>query len=190
MIVGFMGQKHSGKDTVCDFLSCGMGYTKIAFATPLKNSIKELFGFTEEQLHTVNKDKIDINWGIKPRDALQFIGTDMIRDLFPKLIPNIGEDFLVKRANIWVENNSDIKNIAFSDVRFQNEVDYIHSLGGVVIKIYRPNSTYDSHISESGINEIDNFDYKINNNSTIDDLYKNVEEVIRKVREDRKKKFD
>ena len=40
-------------------------------------------------------------------------------------------------------------NIIFSDLRFQNEVDMINELGGVVIKVNRPNlNIIDNHKSE------------------------------------------
>ena len=53
----------------------------------------------------------------------------------------------------------------------------IKSLGGYIIKVNRNNALNDEHISE---NELDNtnFDCIIQNNSSIQDLYRKIKEII------------
>ena len=187
-MIGFIGKRHSGKDTASDYLVNKYGYTKRAFAEPLKLGLKELFGFTDEQLYTNKKEEIDDVWGISPRVACQVIGNDIVRDLFPKmLLPNIGMDFWIKRADIWYENNKKEHNnkIVWSDVRYQNEVDYILSKGGLVVKIVRPkmdnNDNVDEHCSETSLDIIDNYgEYIINDKLTdfyidIDNLHNHID---------------
>ena len=80
-------------------------------------------------------------------------------------------------------------NPVIADVRFQNEVDIIHSWEGIVIKVVRPinnNKNNDKvsenvHISEIGIDSIKNYDYLIINDGTLEELYQKVENVISKI---------
>ena len=180
MIIGFLGKKMCGKDTTCNYLITKYGYKRISFADPLKKCIKELFGFTDNQLYSHEKEVTDIYWDIKPREAMQFVGTDIVRDTFPKkLLPNIKNDFWIKRADLIYKQNPNNDKIVFSDVRFQNEVDYIHSIGGIIVKINRNNiKNYDTHKSELEIDTIKNFDIQIDNNSNLTDLYINLEKFV------------
>tara|TARA_Y100000389_G_scaffold201557_1_gene244530 strand:- start:956 stop:1543 length:588 start_codon:yes stop_codon:yes gene_type:complete len=180
MIIGFLGKKMCGKDTACNYLIKNYEYNKISFAEPLKKCIKELFGFTNNQLYSHEKEVTDTYWGIKPREAMQFIGTDIVRDTFPKkLLPKIQNDFWIKRADLLYKQNPNNNKIVFSDVRFQNEVDYIHSIGGIIVKINRNNiKNFDAHKSEIEIDSINNYDILIDNNSSLSDLYINLEKNL------------
>lgn len=50
MIVGLAGLAGSGKDTVADFLVKNHGFTKVAFADPLKRICRDVYDFSKEQL--------------------------------------------------------------------------------------------------------------------------------------------
>jgi len=82
---------------------------------------------------------------------------------------------------VWRRNkkkNPDCK-IVITDVRFENEVKFIQSLGGIVFKIYRPSiPTIDQHISEIELQNITCYDYLIENNGSIDDLYSKLNDLI------------
>ena len=184
-MIGFSGKRHSGKDTAADFfVDCG--YTKRAFAHPLKKGVQELFGFSDEQLYTNKKEDIDVNWCISPRDAFQFMGTDVVRKMFPLLLPDIGEDFWVCSAKKWYDNNVDGHKglVVWSDVRFQNEVDFILNNGGKVFKIERPqlkkiDEKVDKHLSEVSVEDIKNFTGTIFNDGTIEDFYEKLNKIIK-----------
>lgn len=49
-IVGLMGLKGSGKDTVADHLVAVRGYTRLAFADPLRDEVMQGFGVTLQDL--------------------------------------------------------------------------------------------------------------------------------------------
>ena len=70
--------------------------------------------------------------------------------------------------------------IIMSDVRFQNEIDMIHNLGGYIIKLNRPtiNNT-DAHESEKNIDNLKG-DFNIINDGSLQDLYNKVDEIIGK----------
>jgi len=185
MIIGIAGKKRSGKDTISDYLIQEYKFIKYGFADPIKDIAKIIFGFTEEQLYGNEKDIIDLHWGIKPRDFFQKFGTDYGQFIFPEHFPEIfkGKNergLWVKVFKNWyldkLDKDPDIK-VIINDVRFFHEYDIIKYLGGYIIKVNRNNSLNDEHISE---NELDNtnFDCIIQNNSSIQDLYRKIKEII------------
>ena len=43
LLIGLVGRKRHGKDTVADYLTQKYNFTKDSFASPLKKTLKELF---------------------------------------------------------------------------------------------------------------------------------------------------
>lgn len=175
-MIGLLGTKGVGKTTIARHIEDVYGYKKMSFASPLKNAVKEIFLFSDDQLYTHKKDIIDFRWNITPRSCLQYIGTDLMRD-----------SSIVKGQNFWInrlefELSPNTLKYVIDDVRFQNEVDYIHKKGGFVIKIDRnlcENPQFeDTHKSEIETNCIKNYNYIIRNNSTIQDAYAGIDNII------------
>ena len=182
-MIGFLAKKHNGKDTAADYLVNKKGYVKRSFAEPLKKASKELFGFSDEQLYTDKKEEIDELWGVSPRKVFQVLGTDVVRDLFPSmLLPHIGNNFWVKSAEIWYKNNFETHkgNVVWSDVRFQNEVNFILKNGGIVVKIERDfkENNQDKHSSEMSIDNIDNYTTVIKNDGSLESFYSKIEDLF------------
>ena len=183
-LIGFMAKKHGGKDTSASHLSDVYGFKTLKFADPLKKACKAMFNFTSEQLE-ITKETIDPRWKITPRHAFQFVGTELVRNHIDELIPGIGADFWVKNMEMRIRKlrsvNSNV-NISISDVRFQNEVNMILRLGGIIIKIERPLSgtEKDNHPSEVFMDQIENYDQLIINDGTIYDLFQKVDNVLEK----------
>jgi hypothetical protein len=124
-IIGIAGKKQSGKDTVCNILKTMIGWEKcfrVAFADELKDEIAKAIRMDREY---INKHKENF------RLILQGWGTDFRRKL-------CGEDYWIKK---WHDKVcymlSEMPNctIITPDVRFQNEADIIHQMGGIVIGI-------------------------------------------------------
>ena len=180
MIIGLLAKKGFGKDTAGDYLVTNYGFKKVAFAEPLKDACAILFGFTDEQLYGSLKEVVDERWGVPPRKILQYLGTDILRNEINTVIPGIGENFWINRLKINCEQNPDIKYV-ISDVRFQNEVDWIHEMGGVVIKIDRPILSDDRHGSEKNIDLIENYDKLINNDGSIEEFYEKIDVVFKTI---------
>jgi len=172
MIIGITGKKFNGKDTVSDYIVSKYNFTKIAYAEPLKEVCRNLFNFNDDQLYGNKKEEIDPFWNITPRQAFQFIGTDMIRNNADKLLVGINNNFWVKclEKRILDLKSRGIKNIIVSDIRFINEADLIKRLDGNLIKVSRNIPNNDSHISEV---EIDNIkeDILIENKGSLEELY-------------------
>lgn len=181
MLFGILGRKFAGKDTVADYMCSKHNFKKLVLAEPLKEACKLLFNFSDEQLYGNLKETIDPNWGTTPRIVFQYLGTDIFRKDIHKIIPDIDDNFWVNLAiSKYLEMKNVNKNalIVISDVRFQNEIDNIHKQGGIIIKIIRPSlSNTDAHESEKNIDNFDS-DYTIINDSTKDDLYGKIDNII------------
>ena len=182
VVIGILGKKRHGKDTISNHIIKKYKYQSMAFASPLKEACRTLFGFNDEQLYGDDKEVIDNHWKITPRDAFQFVGTDLIRHQMKNICPDIGENFWVEctKKRILDELTKNPKtNIVLTDVRFPNEANLVHEFGGIVIKVERPDiKSSDEHISEKGIDDIKQFDHKIINDSTIDELNKKVDAIF------------
>ncbi len=72
--------------------------------------------------------------------------------------------------------------LGISDIRCQNELDMVHSLEGVVIKVNRPNLHLlyenDTHESETEIQNLVGYDYEVLNDSSIENLHSKVDELF------------
>ena len=179
-----MGKKYSGKDTLGKFFIERYKYKHITFAQPLKEMIQNVFSITKEQLNEpILKEEKDEYWQVSPRQMMQFIGTELFRDQMKNLIPNIEEDVWIKilerKIMKDVEENKGKDNenkYVITDVRFKNEINFIRKNNGIIIKMYRNvDNKIDEHKSENEVEEMD-YDYLVENNGTIEELYDNVKD--------------
>ena len=184
MLIGFSGKRAAGKDTAANYL-IKLGFEKRAFADPLKNACKELFLLSDSQLNGTQQDKesIDNRWfGCTPRMMMQYVGTDLLRNRLNGLIPGIGNDLFIHNFGLWYDEkkkNNPKSMVVVTDVRFRNEVEMIHSRGGIVIKLERANGLpVDSHESEISIDNITDIDYVIDNNGSLSDLYNSLQKIV------------
>ena len=179
MVIGIVGNKNVGKDTLADYLVENKDFTKYAFADPLKNCLKELFGLSDDQLYGDKKEEYDPIWETTPRELLQFFGTEIMQYKIQDLLPNLKRTFFIKRFEQFVNENPN-KNIVVSDIRFQHELDVVLKYNGTVIKVERKNSskTFLNHASESNIDKLINFTYKIENNDTKEELFNKFNNLV------------
>jgi len=182
MLFGLLGLKRSGKSTVANYLVNNHGFVEKSFADPLKKACKELFLLEDEQLYGTQEDKEtpDNRWfGCTPRQMMQFVGTDLLRKQLNVIMPGIHQNLFTYHFQLWIKHNPNL-NVVISDVRFQNEVDFIHSLGGKIIKLQRDeNINYDDlHESEKNQELIKNYDSFIVNNDTMKELFDNISFIV------------
>ena len=139
MFVGILGFIGSGKGTVGDILS-DIGFEKISFASHLKDVTSVMFGWDRNLLEGDTdesrefREEVDPFWSDKlgrkftPRLALQLMGTEVGRNVF-------GESLWVDALENKTRNVDE--NYVITDVRFQNEIDWIRSRKGILIEIRR-----------------------------------------------------
>ena len=177
-IIGIVGKKHHGKDTIADMFVDRYNFKKISFANPLKEGCRHIFGLTYEQLYGDKKDVVDEYWRVTPRRLLQFVGTELFRNQLSKLIPDIGSSIWVKCVEKTILDNPNT-NYVISDIRFQDELDMLKKHNSFIFKVDRPDlSNRDEHISGKGIDEIEGYDKLVLNDSTIDKLHNEITRTI------------
>jgi len=89
-VIGLVGRARVGKDTVADYILSKYGtYLKVRLAQPIKDAICALYGFTPQQVEGSEKEEIDVQWGISPRQAMV--------QLTDSMMTFMGHDFFTKR---------------------------------------------------------------------------------------------
>ena len=172
MIIGISGKIGSGKDVIGLCLKDHYGYTVVKFADKIKQ-IACLMTNTPMDLQTSQRGKASFleDWGMTVREFQQKLGTDAVRNGLHK--------------DAWVlatlSHYEDHFNWAVTDTRFINEAERISSLGGINIRIERPNNPFpeSDHPSEKELDDY-TFDYTVVNDGTIDDLFNKVHSIIKK----------
>lgn len=170
-ILGITGKMMSGKDTAAEFIRFAFCHdSRITwFARPLKQMMIEYFGFTVDDLYTTEgKQRYNDFWGMTNREALQRVGTECFRNNFHK-------DTWLKTMELNIMNRPS-KLIIIPDVRFPNEADLIHGLGGTLIKIDRNIQRDDQQMKHASETEIDHLpcDGVIKNIGTRVEFFKSV----------------
>ena len=117
----------------------------------------------------------------KPRELLQFLGTEIIRN-------KIGQQFFVKRIVDDIKIYSNFMDVAvISDARFIDEIEYPkkHFKDAITINIVKPNLVTDltdkqqQHPSEISLNDYNKYDYVIVNDGTLEQLEEKVINILR-----------
>jgi len=176
MIIGIAGHARHGKDSIADVLVKRYGYRKHALADVMKEACRVIFGWTDAHLYGDLKDKIDPNYGISPRHALQTLGTEWGQYKLSEY-DSFAE---VTGRKLWV--NSLLSRVSggtvISDVRFLHEAQAIKEKGGIIILVRRFDKDKEypwdkNHASELSVEEITP-DYLIENNQGLKELEEKV----------------
>lgn len=181
IVVGLTGLKRSGKDTVADRLVEQHGFTKVAFADPLREMALALDPLVADGYH-LSDAVTDLGWEEakeypEVRRTLQRLGTEVIRGFVDNSywVDEMHDRLLELRAD-------GVERVVISDARFENEVDLVvddHAWflwAGFVVRVDRPGMTIgDGHASEHP--ESLHHDYVITNDGTLDDLHAKVDSL-------------
>ena len=156
-IIAICGAKRSGKDVLAEHLVRKYNYERIAFAEPLKHAIKTLFNFDDEQVGigkdtgTGKKDALDERWGITPRAALQFFGTEVMQEKIQELLPDIKRNFFANTLKNYIKTRMDAneeQRFVISDLRFLHEYEVLFSIPNIrkddiaIIRVIRPDAGF------------------------------------------------
>lgn len=167
-LIGIHGRAGSGKTTVAEMIP---GATVIQLADPIYAMLECCLGVHEKWLRRPAMKAREIPWiGKSPRQLLQTLGTEWGRRM-------VCDDFWIKILGfrIMALQRSGASVIAVADVRFENEAEFLRSVGGEIWHILRPGTDQpNAHVSEAGI-AIRDGDHVIDNNGTLDDLKAQVE---------------
>ena len=173
-LIALTGRAGSGKDTVADHLCAHHGFTRYAFAKPIKDMLK-VIGVDCDNRDT--KEEPHPLFVKSPRQMAQTLGTEWGRNMVnPDIWLLLAQDFM-DRIELWIDRDGekDIpkapKGIVFTDCRFQNEAYFLRVNGAEMWLIERPSvQAVAPHISEAGIMPRAG-DIHIRNNGSIADLH-------------------
>lgn len=127
-----------------------------------------MFQLTPEQLEDPQqKEKADQRWGLSPRQMMQKVGTDMVRQMW-------GEDFWIRNMDLRLCDG----DVVVSDVRFPNEAQYIRDRGGVLVRIVRNGRASDTHTSETSQASIREDVCVVNEKNGLESYYETIEKTI------------
>lgn len=127
MIIGLAGKKMTEKSLVARFLTVHYDAVYAPFAATLKGG----------SMHRVGFLAFKPQWDNQARAFLQNVGTGRGRYFDP--------DLWIKA---WTSCFGDAERAVIPDVRFPNEVEFIHERGGIVIYLQNPTVLPDPHPSE------------------------------------------
>lgn len=166
VVLGLIGKKRSGKDTVFAILNENPEVYRIAFADALKQELARACDLSVEFLE-MHKEAF--------RLGLQWWGSEFRRGLFTD---SYWLDRARDRFNHCLLGNPNL--IVFTDVRFPNEVEFVRHLGGKLWRICRESveTSGDKHASETALDEFIP-DRAIHNNGTIEDLDRMVQQAFK-----------
>ena len=170
-IIILSGKARSGKDEVADIIYNfykNKAVKKLSYAYYLKQYVKNISNWNGNEEN-------------KPRDLLQSIGIDLIKN-------KIDSKLLIRRMLEDIEVYSYFYDIiVITDARLIDEVEDIKNKysNSISIRINRDmdNNLTDNqkkHITETNLDNYDKFDYIINNN----DNYSNLDKEVIKILED------
>lgn len=161
-LIGIHGKARSGKDTLCQFLISSHGGYRYSLADPIKDMLRAGFGIDMSNPYWENrKEDVIPALGRSPRQLLQTLGTEWGRNLVNDQV------WLILAKNCLLREGA---GMIVPDIRFENEADWVRSVGGLMIHVQRKGATpVAAHASESGV-EVLPQDVLIHNNGTLDQL--------------------
>jgi len=181
MILGLCGYPGSGKDAISAHLVSQHGFTRMAFADPMRAALLALnpnivvgvgwrSGVAMESLAAlvsrhgwdyVKREYPDV------RTYLQRMGTEAGRDIH-------GQDCWLKLAAKSIDKAS---RVVVTDVRFPNEVEFLRQRGAKFIRVTRPGvGPVNNHTSEQL--DCTFAQYELRNDGTLEDLSQAVDRLL------------
>lgn len=166
LLIGLHGKARSGKDTVGQML-VGYGLDRVAFADPIKRMLIEGLGLGPEHVDSPLKEQ-PIPWlGKSPRQLMQTLGTEWGRQLVSSDL------WILIAARDIAASRMMGRGTVITDVRMQDEAEYIRRQGGQIWHIIRHTDPVAAHSSEQGIPP-SLIDRTIDNTGTIDNTRRQV----------------
>lgn len=174
-LIGLGGKLTAGKDVVADYLVEKHGYVKLGMSDALHDAMMVLNPIVYVN-HTYDEEFTYV-------EAIQEYGYVKTKELFPearRLLQALGTEVGRKMfgENVWVdimtrkiqERRDAGLSVAVTGIRFPNELEMIHDLGGWSVWVHRPGlESTDTHDSENSV-RMEDFQVIVNNDSTIEVL--------------------
>ena len=166
IVIGIAGHAGAGKDTAALYLVEKYGFVQASFADPIRSMallMLEEAGIDHRWLtERASKEARIPGLGISARALMQTLGTECGRSLHRNIwvrhmalrlgLP--GPD-LSLRGTPAAQATPVHDRIVISDTRFPNEADWIHLIGGKVIRLHRRQAgAVRPHVSEAQVMDL------------------------------------
>jgi hypothetical protein len=187
-LVGVMGKKRHGKDTFASRLVDVHGFTRVAFADPLKAAAEQLNPLVLVDFDNVGPLRaatsgVEIFHGgdtVRLKRLVDIVGWEAAKEVreVRRILQELGVSI---RDNVdpeaWVRAAFRVVDsipgpVVITDVRFPNEVAAVRRARGLLayVENARIPDSGDSHVSENAVSR-DDADRLIPNNGTIEELH-------------------
>lgn len=183
LLIGLTGLARSGKDTAGQFLQ-ELGYHRVGFADALKELARRVNPIIEsyDDSHGMYE-----NVDVRLQDVIEHRGPEDAKSVpevrrFYQALGNEAREVL--GPTIWLEawrrQAEQYGRVVVTDVRYQNEADFITDLGGIVVRVNRAGAgltgAAGSHPSETSVLEIIPR-WDVDNNRRLEDLRQTVHAI-------------
>lgn len=177
-LIGITGKAGVGKDTAGAYLAQAHGFDRYAFASPIKRMLGVL-GLCEEHFSDhAAKEAVIPAFGCSYRHLAQTLGTEWGRSIHPHFWLQ-----MAKLRYYGLDRSGEAYGLVITDVRFENEAEWIREEGGVVVHIVGRETTVSGdaakHVSENGVLFHPDVDALVGNQGTLADLYRSLDTLVR-----------
>ncbi|RLI62850.1 MAG: hypothetical protein DRO67_06785 [Candidatus Asgardarchaeum californiense] len=180
LILGICGKARSGKDTFANYLiECfakhhDVDVYRTAFADILKFMCKEHFNLSDDQLWGDKKEVVDKRFVLSEEENTYWTPRTIMQS-FGEFYRSIDKDYWVKALDKHLKTVEN-EYVVITDLRYENECEYVKNNAGLLIRISRKDKPLISNTSHSSETSLDNlpysyFDISINNDGSLSELY-------------------
>lgn len=177
--IALMGKARSGKDTVASYLCDAYGYTRVAFADPLKEMARSVDPYV--YFGTLGAYRLS--------DIVNSVGWEGAKRDYPearRFLQELGQGQRAIDPDYWLriglrkveDARSAGRPVVVTDCRYANEYDALWYRGFQMVRVHRQGAgaggSAASHSSEC---EADRFhaNLDIHNDGSLDDLYRTID---------------
>ena len=125
---------------------------------------------TADEYYYISTDDSNKYW-MSLREILVYVGTYVLQQ-------NVNKTTFVNivRNTIREERhrNPNLKYVIIPDNRFSHEIDFIHENNGITISIIRNSIQQLDNIAEHDLDDVEDYDYIVDNSGTYDDLFQSL----------------
>jgi len=201
MLIGISGKMGSGKNEVADMISFLLfknpngTFNQFREAQDIRNNFLDSNDIVKAQLTLPNihsfadnlKKCVGICCGINFNELnKQNVKSSKIPWMnisYRQLLQRFGQGIRTAIDNyFWSEsllqNYKDSDFWIISDLRYIEEAESILNRGGYLIRINRKQNSYDNHISETNLDNYDNFNAILDNDGSLAELFEKVKNLL------------
>lgn len=152
--LALIGRARAGKDSVAARLVSAHGYTRVAFADPLKDAALAL----DPLVYACTHDGYEVTHE-RLSEVVEWHGWEQAKDQFPEVrrtLQALGQSIRDLDSRFWLrmalQRIADTDGpVIVTDCRYRNEADALRLLGFTLVRVHRPGlpASKGEHVSET-----------------------------------------